>query len=190
MKLRVSFDLKHILNHFDFFNFFFSPRSEFPYDLLPSGSRVQLPVLQTACIPSSGAHSRSPTAWPRTRVSHGAVSKGRWMAGSRSTLQKPGQDLTVLIPKRTVSHCADFFLTWIDVPPSDHGTLGYDTSWAWLGSLGCGGEQSLAPAPVRQCLAPTCFRETQFWCRTIRVVLSVAEVKNPSISKLLKVSFC
>lgn len=104
--------------------FGFCPGVNSPIILCHMAAGVQLLVSQTAWIPSPDIHSCSPTMWPRTQVSHRVVSMGRRMASSCYILHKATQDLIVLIPKWTVSQCADFFLTWTDVTSSDYGTLG------------------------------------------------------------------
>lgn len=105
------------------------------YDPLPHG-RVQLPVSQATSIPSPDVHSHFSTAWPRTDVPHRVVSTGWRMSDSHYTLQKPRQDLIVLIPNRTVNQCADFLLTWTDVTSRDHGISGYHTSCGLIRNSG------------------------------------------------------
>lgn len=59
MELTVSFNLKHISNHLVIILFFF-PRVNFHMILCHIAVGVQLPVLQTACIPSPDVHSCLP----------------------------------------------------------------------------------------------------------------------------------
>lgn len=126
----------HLKSLGDVFFFFFGPGVNFSMILCHMAVRVQLPVLQTTSIPSPDVHCHFSTAGPRTDVSHRVVSKGWRMSDSHYTLQKHRQDLIVLTPKRTVSQCADFFLTWTDVTSRDHGISGYHTSCGLIRNSG------------------------------------------------------